>query len=67
MIPDTAVVAELTIVTVGATVYPTPALVINISLTEYELPIEVVIATAVALSSGNPVGEVDIETIGGIV
>ena len=50
------------IVTVGATVYPAPGFVSNISCTEYASPILVVIATAVAFIP--PDGAVEIETVG---
>ena len=52
----------LTIVTVGATVYPAPAFVNNISFTEFTPFIDVVIATAVALVP--PAGAVPIATVG---
>ena len=60
--PLVAVVAVLTIVTVGVTVYPAPAFVNKISLTEYTLLTDVVIATAVAFVP--PAGAVVIATVG---
>ena len=54
--------AALTIETVGATVYPAPGLMSNISLTENTLLTDVVIATAVA--SVPPAGAVVIATVG---
>ena len=57
--------AALTIVTVGATVYPAPGFVNSICLTENTLLTLVVIATAVA--SIPPTGAVDIETFGVLV
>ena len=45
-------------------VYPKPAFVILIESTDLTPPTEVVIATAVALSTGFPVGEAEIVTVG---
>ena len=52
----------LTIEIVGATVYPAPGLISNISLTENTLLTDVVIATAVAFVP--PAGAVVIATVG---
>ena len=52
------------IVIVGVTVYPAPALVNNILSIEVTFAIDVVNATAVALSAKLPVGDVEIATVG---
>ena len=52
------------IVIIGATVYPAPAFVSNIFSIEVTFALEVVNATAVALSAKLPVGDVVIATVG---